>query len=489
MTGSDPQLARGLSLLEAGRFAEAERLLSALAKARPRDAAALQALAVAQSRMGRYTAALRTLERVRELAPDRTEPLLERAQILRVLGRFDEALRAADEACRRAPDDAACLATKAEILHMTGDVDGAWRVLEAVRTRGRLAGAAVVTFAEVARLRGEPEAAIEPLRKHLANPRLPDVNRRVGLFHLGATLDAAGRHDEAFEAIDEAQRVIPVRHDPAALSRAIDEMLRAWSAEVTADLPRARHASALPVLVVGMPRSGTSLVEQILASHPRAAGAGELGAIPRLAGELGGRHAGVPLVTDPRVLRQAVVERAARAYVRRLRETDRAAKRVVDKNPLNALHLGLASRVVPAARVIHCRRNAIDTCLSCYFQNFAGDLPWAHDLRSLGAFHRDCERVMEHWKGATGLPILEVRYEALVSEQERETRRVIEFLGLEWDEACLRFWESGRQAATASNAQVRRPMYRTSVERWRRYERHLGPLLEALGLDGPGSRS
>jgi len=136
---------------------------------------------------------------------------------------------------------------------------------------------------------------------------------------------------------------------------------------------------------------------------------------------------------------------------------------------------------LPGARVIYCRRDALDTCVSCFFQNFAGEMPFVHDLRALGAFHRDFDRVMAHWESILDRPVLEVRYEELVVKQERVSREIIEFLGLEWDEACLRFHESGRITSTASNEQVRKPMYASSVGRWKRYEPRLGPLREALG--------
>jgi len=488
--GRDPQLSRAFAMLNEGNFRGAERLLLSLSKARPRDASVLQGLAIAQSRSGRLQVALRTLAKVRKLAPNRPEPLLEQAQVLRACGRFDEGLRAARVAHEMAPNDPATIATKAELLQMTGDLDGAWALLREAEAKGLVRGNAVLAYAEVARLRGAPEEAIDVLRAHVEQPGLPRVDKRAGLFRLGALLDAAKRHDEAFRTIDEAQRVIPVRHDPEGFSRAVDRLIEVSTREALEGTPRARDASELPVLVVGMPRSGTTLVEQIIASHPEGAGASELGDITKLVMELEVDKSPLALMTRLDAIKQGPLDRASRAYLRRLREQGPKAERVVDKMPMNALHLGLASRLLPGARVVHCRRDPMDTCVSCYFQNFAGNMPWAHDLRSLGAFHRDCDRLMEHWREVIDVPMLEVRYEELIGDQEAVTRAIIEFLGLEWDDACLRFHESKRVAATASNAQVRKPMYRTSVERWRRYERHLGPLKRALGLDdqrGAGS--
>lgn len=154
---------------------------------------------------------------------------------------------------------------------------------------------------------------------------------------------------------------------------------------------------------------------------------------------------------------------------------------MTDKMPINFLYLGLAAKLVPGVRVIHCVRNPLDTCVSCYAKLLAGGMTeYAHDLRHLGRFYRDYQRLIAHWKSVLEVPILDVRYEQIVEDAEGQARRMIEFLGLGWDPACLRFHENRRVARTASLDQVRRPLYRSSVERWRNYERHLGPLIETL---------
>ncbi|MBK7406348.1 MAG: sulfotransferase [Phycisphaerales bacterium] len=199
----------------------------------------------------------------------------------------------------------------------------------------------------------------------------------------------------------------------------------------------------------------------------------------------GGAKADPPLLESPGSLsrERAVLEH--KRYLDRLgalaAERGPGTIRVTDKMPLNALHLGLVRGVAPGARIIWCRRDPTDTCISCYFQHFAGSNPFAYDLNHLGRFHNTLERIMRHWQATLGLEILELPYEALVADQERWTREILDFCGLPWDERCLRYYESERVALTLSNDQVRRPVYNSSIARWKRYEAHLAPLRAALG--------
>jgi hypothetical protein len=230
-----------------------------------------------------------------------------------------------------------------------------------------------------------------------------------------------------------------------------------------------------------MPRSGTTLVEQILASHPAVFGAGELLRVGEIAQRLPsalGSRLDYPLCLAD--FSQQAADAAAQEYLDYLQSLSGGeATRVTDKMPGNFMHLGLIDLLFPGARIIHCMRDPLDTCLSCYSQNFNGH-EYTHDLSHLGHFYRDYQRIMQHWRGVVRVPVLEVQYEALVEDPEPGSRRLIEFCGLPWDDSCLRFYENKRTVVTASYDQVRRPIYKTSTERWRNYERHIDPLKAAL---------
>jgi hypothetical protein len=257
----------------------------------------------------------------------------------------------------------------------------------------------------------------------------------------------------------------------------VDDLIKAYTAETIASIGAGASDSMLPVLVVGMPRSGTSLAEQIIASHPAAYGAGEL-----------------LFWTDAvrqheATIRRGLIDLPARAelaknYLSLLRSHAPGAERVVDKAPANLEFLGVIHSVFPKARIIYMSRDPIDTALSCYFQQFSSALSFTLDLGDLAHYSREFHRIMQHWRSVFPAgSILEVPYEQLVADQEAWTRRIVEFLGLEWDERCLNFHQTQRPVATASTWQVRQKIYQSSVARWRSYSKFIGPLreLEDLG--------
>jgi hypothetical protein len=229
-----------------------------------------------------------------------------------------------------------------------------------------------------------------------------------------------------------------------------------------------------------MPRSGTTLIEQILASHSNVFGAGELSAFEDITNATLAKSG--PLT--PQTMLEATCESLrdiGRQYVAELQKRAPTAARITDKMPANFRYAGLIHTVLPGARMIHAVRNPIDTCISCFSQNFAGEQPWAYDLAELGRYYRGYARLMAHWRKvlAPGA-ILEVHYEDVVDDLEAQARRIIAFCGLAWDDACLRFYETQRPVRTASAAQVRRPIYRTSMDRASLYADLLAPLIEAL---------
>jgi hypothetical protein len=235
------------------------------------------------------------------------------------------------------------------------------------------------------------------------------------------------------------------------------------------------------VFIVGMPRSGTSLVEQILAAHPAVFGAGELTAIGRIS--LLRNRAGLSYGGWLERLDGAALEGLAARYLRELRALAPGAERVTDKMPFNFLHLGLVELLFPRARVVHCVRNPLDTCLSCYCNGFADAYPFTRDLGALGAYYRGYAQLMQHWHATLRLPLHALSYEKLIAAPERVIRELVAFCGLPWDDACLRFHASARKVSTPSYHQVRKPLYASSVGRYKAYAEHLAPLREALGAD------
>ena len=406
------------------------------------------------------------------------------AQILVLLGRTREARQHYRRARQLKPDYVAAVAGEAETLEWEQDYEGAWKLVAPLIKKGIQNPTLGRLFGNLCGKIGRCEEARRYLEGLLARPDLPDKDRRELSFVLGKLLDRQGDYDAAFASFERGNRLmLTVEYDPVQHAAFVDRIMEVFSADALSTLSRSGLDSELPIFIVGMPRSGTSLTEQILASHRDVAGGGELPDIHRitqaLAAGAGGREypACVP-DAQPELLRSL-----AESYLKRLEEIGQGTRHVTDKMPQNFLHLGLIALLFPRARIIHCRRDARDVCLSIYFQNFSAAHGYANDLENIGRYYRDYERLMGHWKLVLDTPVFDLRYEGLVEDFEGTVRRLLEFCGLDWDPACLDFHKSRRIVGTASYDQVRQNIYKGSVGRWQHYEKHLSPLLKILGLE------
>lgn len=506
----------GNALQMLGAHAEAVGRYEKALRLKPDHAGALGNLAIAYQAIGRRDEAVRLFERACAAAPESAGAWLNLARSLRSLDRNEEALAAADRALALQPDHAEALILSGIALEATGRPEAAivrlQRVLAAdpdntealvvlagaLRTAGRFAEARdalektvrlaptttryVFKLAEVTPFTPDTPllAAMETQRRALG----PDAQEDAMYldFALGKAYAELGRHLQSFAHVLEANRRKRrlVAYDEAATLAAIDRNATVFTAPVMAQHADAGDPSEVPVFIVGMPRSGTTLIEQILASHPAIFGAGEL---PYLETAIAAAAAPGP-APDWTAER---LRRLARTYLGRVQPLAPAAQRITDKMPANFQHLGLIHLAFPNARIIHARRDPVDTCLSCFFILFGSEgQSFSYDLAELGRYYRAYDRVMAHWRAI--LPprvLIEVQYEDVVADLDREARRIVAHCGLPWDEACLAFHETERPVRTASLNQVRQPIYSSSIGRWRRYGRMLAPLFDALELDMP----
>jgi tetratricopeptide (TPR) repeat protein len=400
------------------------------------------------------------------------------ALVLLYRGRLDEALWACEQALRLRPGDPVVLAGQAGILERQGKVEEAYQRVRVVLDQGTVNLGAAEVYTRICRQAGDCDEAIAVCRWLLGRTGLSKGKRQLLHFALGKLYDKLGAYDDAFREYERANGLSDFAFNPGRRAERVDALIAGFAPESLERMPRPSLRSERPVFIVGMPRSGTSLVEQILASHPRVFGAGELNDINELVRSL-------PASVYPgrmAAIGQGTVDELAGRYLDRLASLADDAWRVTDKMPANFQNLGFIAVLLPGARVIHCMREPLDTCLSIYFQNFGTAHPYASDLGNIGAFYRQYERLMAHWREVLDIPIFEVSYRELVLDQERVSRELIDFCGLEWDARCLRFHQTARAVATASYDQVRRPIYQSSLQRWMNYERYIGPLKEALGL-------
>jgi tetratricopeptide (TPR) repeat protein len=442
----EPYLGSGDVCIAAGQYDEAlywyERARGVVADA-PQ---ALEGAGDALLALGRPADALAVYEKLQALNGKSNIAFHGAAEALKQLGRLKEARRAAERAVELAPDIAGH-------HHLLGEL------ARFVENDPRLAG-------------------LHRLRDKAAS--LPDVEQCELHFALGKACDDLGRHTEAFEHWQTANAIKRrhIAYDETMFLAILRDLAAAFTPEVIAKRRGAGDPSDVPVFVVGMPRSGTTLVEQIIASHPSATGLGELMYLHDLLGQgLAGpqfpaNFAGVP---------NEELRRLGFHYVMRVRADAPQAKRIVDKLTANFMLCGLIHLALPGAKIIHVQRDALDTCLSCYANMFSQNIDYSYDLGELGRYYRAYEEMMAHWRRV--LPdgaMLEVRYEDIVADLPAQARRIIAYCGLEWDDECLSFHKAGRVVHTLSAAQVREPVYRRAVGRAGPYMQWLAPLRAAL---------
>ena len=402
------------------------------------------------------------------------------------LGKFAEALETFHQALQVDPGNARLIAGEASVYEMQGDYETAYARIKPLLDAGQATPDIAKVLASLSHHLDHRPQAIELLENQLARHDLAG-NRDVLIplhFELARLLDTAGDYDRAFYHARLGNDMTRSAFDPKAYAAHVDAIMEVFSADFMGRAPHATERADHLIFIVGMPRSGTTLIEQILDSHPQVFGCGELPDIGNLASRLPGPHGatqGYP--QGVAFLSEQTCTELARHYVQRVKTLSGGADFVTDKMPQNFQFIGLLALLFPGAKIIHCLRDPLDTCLSCYFQNFRFQntaLAFSNDLSNLGHYYKQYQRLMAHWRETLGIAMLEVSYETLVADQETITRQMLAFCGLPWDEQCLKFYKSGRAATTASYNQVRQPMYRKSVQRWKRYEQYLDPLKNAL---------
>ena len=488
-----------------------------LERERPRDAVAAWRTALALDpghvnarfnlggalrRLGEPEAAADEIRRLVERFPDDPDFRIALGDALLDSGRPREAMEAHERALALSPGHPDAL-TGLGLAHVdTGGFEAAERCYRRVIDGAPDHPQVWLNYSKTRRFgpadTGEIEEAEAVAARLEARPAPPGPECGDVHFALGKMYDDLGEYDRAFEHFRRGNEILE-RHTPFDLGgpERLAEDLEAGFGEAWFERVRGwGDPSPRPIFIVGMPRSGTTLVEQILASHPDAHGAGELIRIPNLAQRLLGAGEGPPgspgsLPAALGALRREDLEAAARDYLAYVgARAGAAAARTTDKLPENYHHLGLIAAMLPNARIVHVARDPMDVCVSNYLVRFQRGHAWSYSFDALAREHRAYERLMAHWRAVLPSPMREQSYESLVASPESESRRLVEFCGLEWDDRCLDFHLTERSVHTASGWQVRQPIYRRSVGRWRNYERHLGPLREALGAaaarPGPG---
>lgn len=477
----DQQLgASAQRLLVEGRINEAAQILDELHARYPDEPSIVFNLGVCRMGQLNHAEARRLMQRACGFpkAPADTHALLAVCHI--ALQDLASAEREVERALAKDSNSTRALRVRADLFNLQGRPLEGMEAVRPVVERDPSDGQSVATFAKCCRSADRRAEGLAALERSAAIESMPGESRAAVLYELAAEYEKLGRFGEAWAAGAEANRLRPTQHTQAGWEGWVSQRIEAFSAERMAKLPRSRRDGSGLVFIVGMPRSGTTLVEQILASHPEVRGIGERQIIPLAARELTMiRSAEQTQRERLDTFSAAGIDRVARGVLADLREAGGGARVIADKLMQNFLHAGVIELLLPGARIVHCVRDPRDTCVSCFLQHFPGpeNQAYSRDVGTLAHYYRQYVRLMEHWKAVLTTPILEIRYEDIVEDKEREARRLIDFSGLGWDPTCLDSHKTARAVVTLSADQVRRPMYRSSVGRWERYREHLGPIL------------
>jgi tetratricopeptide (TPR) repeat protein len=515
----DPLLAQAALALTDDRLPVAEALLRERLKSRPTDVAAIRMLGELAARLGRNADAAALLRRTVALAPgfDAARELL--ARILGRDNRPEEALAEIDVLIPRAPANLSHAMFKASLLVRIGDQDQARAIYERIlqeiptqpiiwmslghvlKTLGRQAeavaayrraleqqptlGEAWWSLANLKTVRFQPQD-VQAMREALS--QVAEGDDRLHLhFALGKALEDAGQDQDAFGHYDQGNRLrrTQLSYSAAEVGEQCERIAGLFTPAFLAERAGQGCPAPDPIFIVGLPRSGSTLIEQILASHSQVEGTMELPDLMSIAARLRAREARTPADRYPELLAELDAEdlRAlGQEYLDRTRVQRRTGRPLfIDKMPNNWQHAGLIQLILPNARIIDARRHPMGCCLSAWKQHFARGQAFSYDLSDVGRYYRDYVALMDAFDRAAPGRIHRVIYERMVADTGGEVRRLLDYLGLPFEEGCLDFWRNDRAVRTASSEQVRRPIFTDAVDHWRRFEPWLEPLVEALG--------
>lgn len=450
---------------------------------REEDPRAHEGLARGLAAVWRFGEAIVAMERALALAPESPRIRIGLARILKEGGQLAEALALAEAVVVAHPDDVEAMSLLSVLMEAWGRVESAMAVWRKLLRLWPDHPALHYNLSRLKRFVAD-DPQIAHMERLLARPGLPVAEAIPLAFALSKACEDVGREDEAFTLLERANGLMrsTLRYDGALVGAYFDRIRSVFHPAFLAANRDAGDPSRLPVFIVGMPRSGTTLVEQILASHPWVHGGGERYELIRLTRVVRDRSG--PGRAYPESVMSLAGERweaLGRTYLAEARRLAPEARHVTDKMPHNFLHVGFIALALPNARIIHCRRDPLDTCLSCYRTLFSAPHDYAYDLAELGHYYRHYDRLMEHWQLSLPGRLLELRYEDLVAGPRSEIRRLLDYCQLPWDEGCMRFHETSRAVGTASQFQVRQPLHGAAVGRWRRHASRLEPLRMALG--------
>ena len=464
------------------RFRDAEVFLKRAVSLAPDYVRAWVDLANVQREQDKLADALESAKRVMRLAPDNPESYMVYASAIGMTGDHQEAIDAYEKALKLSPDKPGAYCGMAHHLKTIGRQDDS---IESYRRAIEVKKDHAEAYWSLANLKtfSFRDDEVDAMLQLLEQQDLPEESRAQLHNALGLEYESRKDYDGAFENFarcNQAQRPLE-KYDPVDTEDTYGRIIELFTPAFFEKNQGVPDSDVTPVLVVGLPRSGSTLIEQILASHSQVDGTHELGDLSRALQSV--RRDKNKHSRFPEALADAEVEEwveIGREYIRRTEIHRAGAPYFVDKNPNNFIYTGILRLAIPNAKIIDARRHPLDSCFGSFKQLFASGQPFTYDMTELGEYYLQYRRLMDHWHETLPGFVLEVNYEEVVADLERQVRRILEFCGLPFEDACLRFHETERAVKTASSEQVRRPIYSSSVNLWRNYEPHIEELVQIL---------
>jgi tetratricopeptide (TPR) repeat protein len=515
-----PELVQAVKLLREGKLGKAERIIRDLLKQYPTDVSAIRMLADIGVKLHRLQDARHLLERCLELAPDFDSARHAYALVLVRLQQPAAALVEANRLLKQEPNNPNFLTLKASILVRIGDHEQALDIYEGVLKHYPNQARAQMSYGHTLKTVGRLEESIAAYRKcislspevgeaywSLANLKtfrfsdadIEDMRKQVTAeggnaddqshlaFALGKALEDRGDYDESFRFYRRGNAIRRIEHKHNPQRNVLDAVRQVRTCD-KAFFERRKGwgcPSVAPIFIVGLPRAGSTLLEQILASHSQVEGTAELQDIIAISRKLGEHSRQNPAGKYPEILAELTAEQfleLGESYLETTKiQRTTGSPYFIDKMPNNFRHIGLIHLILPNSKIIDARRHPMGGCFSGFKQLFAHGQTFTYGLEDIGKYYRDYVRLMDHWDAVLPGRVHRVQYEDMVSDTENQIRALLDYCGLEFEEQCLRFYETERAVRTPSSEQVRKPIYKEGMEQWRNYEAHLGPLKEALG--------
>jgi len=513
----DSELKKALQYQQAGQFEQAEDIYRKILKVNPNHPEALHLLGIIAYQFKKYDIAVPLISKAIRIDPNQSAYYSNMGLVLKEQGKLDEAVACLQKAIQLDPDHAKAYNNMGNVLYEQRRPDKAVTCYRKALQLDPKNADALNNLGDALEKVGNSEEAVTYFHKALQlYPENIDAYKRLSSckkshpkdkafeileslkekkknsindymtihFVLGKMYDDIGDYEKSFHNYQVGnqlrQRCKGQDFNISNYEKVILRCLKIFDKNFFAERSHCGVDSEEPIFIVGMPRSGTTLVEQILASHPQVFGAGELQNISMLLNAFARQNSEKTFAQMAASLDENISVKLAGQYLHYVRSLSENATHITDKMPHNFEKLWFINLLFPKAKIIHVCRNPLDTCLSCYFQDFVDPHGYKNDLRTLGRHYRLYERLMDHWREVLPIPILDVQYEVLVEDQEQVSRNIIEFCGLEWDSNCLEFHKNERFVGTVSTTQVRQKIYNTSVGKWKNYEKFLTPLMEAL---------